>query len=87
MQVVKLSEKKSLGSLELKIELPVSKSASASDLALFTRQLATMMTAGIPLLEGIEILSEQTAETNKGFGMALSEVAEKVRSGTRCLRQ
>lgn len=58
------------------------KKASQADLALFTRQLATMLGAGIPLLEGIEILAEQTQTINKGFGDGLMEVADAVRAGT-----
>ncbi len=57
------------------------KKASQADLALFTRQLATMLGAGIPLLEGIEILAEQTQTINKGFGDGLMEVADQVRAG------
>lgn len=55
--------------------------ASVGELALFTRQLATMISAGIPLLEGLEILAQQTADTNKGFGAGLQEVADLVRGG------
>ena len=56
--------------------------ASTSELALFTRQLATMIGAGIPLLECLEILAEQTMDVNKGFGEGLQEVADRVRGGT-----
>lgn len=60
----------------------VSRSANTGELALFTRQMSTMIAAGIPLLEGFEILSEQTRETNKGFGLGLQECADMVRGGT-----
>ena len=56
--------------------------ASTAELCLFTRQLATMIGAGIPLLEGLEILAEQTRDQNKGFGMGLQECADFVRGGT-----
>ncbi len=59
-----------------------SRKASAAELAMFTRQLATMIGAGIPLLESFEILSEQTKMTNKGFGFGLQECADLVRGGT-----
>ncbi|MBA3685266.1 MAG: type II secretion system F family protein [Planctomycetes bacterium] len=59
-----------------------SRSAKTAELALFTRQLATMIGAGIPLLEGIEILGAQTLDENKGFGMGLQDVADLVRGGT-----
>lgn len=60
----------------------VSRSANTAELALFTRQMATMIGAGIPLLEAFEILAEQTISTNKGFGMGLQECADSVRGGT-----
>ncbi len=56
--------------------------ASTAELCLFTRQLATMIGAGIPLLESFEILAEQTLDQNKGFGMGLQECADLVRGGT-----
>ncbi len=60
----------------------VTRSANTSELALFTRQMATMIGAGIPLLEAFEILAEQTMDLNKGFGMGLQECADMVRGGT-----
>ncbi len=48
-------------------------------MVVFTRQLSTMISSGIPLVEAIEILSEQTA--NQGFRAVLDEVASDVRSG------
>lgn len=50
------------------------------ELVIFTRQLATMISAGIPLLECLEILCEQTE--NPGFKAVLEEVVLDVRSGT-----
>lgn len=60
----------------------VARKASTAELALFTRQMATMIGAGIPLLEAFEILAEQTRDTNKGFGLGLQECADSVRGGT-----
>ncbi len=60
----------------------VSRKCNTSELCLFTRQLATMIGAGIPLLESFEILAEQTLDQNKGFGMGLQECADFVRGGT-----
>ncbi len=60
----------------------VARKANTSELALFTRQMATMIGAGIPLLEAFEILAEQTMDQNKGFGMGLQECADMVRGGT-----
>ena len=58
------------------------KKCKQAELALFTRQLATMLAAGVALLESLEILAEQATESNKGFGAGLKEVAEAVRAGT-----
>jgi type IV pilus assembly protein PilC len=50
------------------------------ELVIFTRQLATMISAGIPLLECLEILCEQVE--NPGFKCVLEEIVMDVRSGT-----
>jgi type IV pilus assembly protein PilC len=50
------------------------------ELVVFTRQLATMISAGIPLMECLEILQEQ--QENLGFAAVLKRVVEDVRSGT-----
>ena len=51
------------GGLNFEIKLfPTRPSATRIELVLFTRQLATMIGAGISLLEGLEVLAEQ-AET------------------------
>ena len=49
------------------------------EIVIFTRQLATMIGAGIPMLESLEILKEQASSRN--FRMLLGEVIEDVRSG------
>jgi len=56
--------------------------AKVADLALFTRQMSTMISAGIPLIEAMDILAEQTLETNKGFGIGLQECSDLIRGGT-----
>ncbi len=55
-------------------------SAKKGELELFTRQLATMISAGIPLLECLEILREQ-AQT-PGFCNCVGFVIEDIRGGT-----
>ena len=54
--------------------------ASPDDMVLFTRQLATMIGAGIPLLEALEVQAEQV--TDKGFRCAIKRIAESVRQGS-----
>lgn len=49
------------------------------EIVIFTRQLATMIGAGIPMLESLEILREQAE--SKQFSMLLDQVIGDVRSG------
>lgn len=58
---------------------PPADNAKVSDLVLFTRQLATMIGAGISLLEALEILKEQAERP--GFMVALDDIIEDVRGG------
>src|SRR5262245_62113137 len=51
----------------------------SQEMVVFTRQMSTMISAGMPLIEGLEILGEQTS--NLGFRMVLDEVISDVRSG------
>ena len=50
------------------------------DVAVLTRQLSTMISSGIPLLESLEILEEQTADP--GFKIVLDKIIDRVRSGS-----
>lgn len=54
--------------------------AKTKDICILTRQLATMISAGIPLLESLEILCEQTRDP--GFRRVMDRIIERVRSGT-----
>jgi len=54
--------------------------AKADDMVLFTRQMATMIGAGIPLLEALEVQAEQVSD--KGFKIAIRRIADRVRSGS-----
>ncbi len=49
------------------------------EVVIFTRQLATMISAGIPMLESLEILREQAE--SKQFSMLLDQVIGDVRAG------
>jgi len=48
-------------------------------MVVFTRQLATIVNAGLPLMQGLDILSEQTENVN--FRRVLSTIAEDVEAG------
>ncbi len=49
-------------------------------MVLFTRQLSTMINAGIPILEALEVLHEQVSD--KGFKDVINDVVERVRTGS-----
>jgi len=53
---------------------------TAKDVVVFTRQFSTMINAGLPIVQGLGILSSQ--QTNKSFQKILAEVKESVESGT-----
>ncbi len=52
----------------------------ADDMVLFTRQMATMVAAGIPLLEALEVQAEQVSD--KGFKCAIKRISDSVRQGS-----
>jgi type IV pilus assembly protein PilC len=58
---------------------PFFKSLTARELALFTRQLATLLRAGMPLLRALEVLERQ--EKNVRMKEMLLALAEGIRSG------
>ena len=49
------------------------------ELLVFTRQLSTIVSAGLPLLQGLDILSEQTDDPN--FSVVIQSTAQDVESG------
>ena len=55
-------------------------SAKKGELETFTRQLATMLGAGIPMLEALEILADQAE--SPGFHFCLNKVVEDIRGGS-----
>jgi type IV pilus assembly protein PilC len=56
------------------------KKISGKDLALFTRQLATMMRAGVPLLQCFDIVGR--GHSNPALGRLLSDIRADVETGT-----
>lgn len=52
---------------------------TADDLMIFTRQFSTMIDAGLPLVSGLEVLSEQ--QENKTFKTILRDINAAVQSG------
>ncbi|MFT5698806.1 MAG: type IV pilus assembly protein PilC [Desulforhopalus sp.] len=53
---------------------------TGKDIVIFTRQLSTMIDAGLPLVQGLEILEKQ--QSNKTFKEALTEVRLDVEAGS-----
>ncbi len=50
------------------------------DLAVFTRQIATMLNAGLPLVQCLEVLASQ--QPKKRFKMALTEIRDDLEAGS-----
>jgi type IV pilus assembly protein PilC len=50
-----------------------------AELMVFTRQLSTIINAGLPLLQGLDILAEQTDDAN--FGAVVREIGTDVEGG------
>jgi type IV pilus assembly protein PilC len=55
------------------------RTVSRKDLTIFTRQLATLVNAGMPLMRGLEVLRRQ--ERNEAFGRVLAELGRTIGSG------
>jgi type IV pilus assembly protein PilC len=65
---------------EIKIALPFKKKVKQRSIAIFTRQLATMIDAGLPLVQSLEILSSQ--QDSKVFKKIIREIKEDVEGGS-----
>jgi type IV pilus assembly protein PilC len=74
----KISSKKK--GMDIKIGLPFKKKVKQRSIAIFTRQLATMIDAGLPLVQSLEILASQ--QENKVFKDIIREIREDVESGS-----
>jgi type IV pilus assembly protein PilC len=62
--------------------------AKKDELVLFARQLATMISAGLPLLESLEILKEQAESA--GFRTVIDDIVGEIRGGkdlSQCLEK
>jgi type IV pilus assembly protein PilC len=65
---------------EFKISLPGGKKVKQRSIAIFTRQLATMIDAGLPLVQSLDILSSQ--QDHKVFKNIIREIREDVEGGS-----
>jgi len=71
--------KKSFNPNNINVPFLTSTSVKIKDLVIFTRQLATMINAGVPLVRSLATMQEQTS--NKFFKEILIEVTKDVESG------
>lgn len=63
----------------IQLHLPFAKVVGDRERAAFTRQLATLLRAGMPLLRGLEVLARQ--ERNRRFRQVIESMAEDIKSG------
>ncbi|MBL7646254.1 MAG: type II secretion system F family protein [Candidatus Hydrogenedentes bacterium] len=57
----------------------LNKRVKTTELLVFTRQLSTIVSAGLPLMQGLDILADQTEDPN--FGAIIDAIAQDVESG------
>jgi type IV pilus assembly protein PilC len=65
---------------ERQFNLSLGSGVKTKDILIFTRQLATMIDAGLPLVQCLDILANQTE--NKHFAKVLQQVKNSVESGS-----
>jgi type IV pilus assembly protein PilC len=65
--------------LRMELSLPFARAVKPAELAVFTRQLGTLLRAGMPLVRGLEVLSRQ--ERSRGFQRVLAALPESIKSG------
>jgi len=65
---------------DINIPLPFKKKVPQRAVAVFTRQLATMIDAGLPLVQSLEVLSSQ--QENKVFKNIIRQIREDVEGGS-----
>src|SRR5436189_1948421 len=63
-----------------KMPNPLGSGVSTKDLAIFTRQFATMISAGLPLVQCLDILAKQSSKP--AFGRVIGEVTREVEAGS-----
>jgi type IV pilus assembly protein PilC len=65
---------------EIHFSFPFKQKVKQRSVAIFTRQLATMIDAGLPLVQSLEVLSQQ--QENRTFKNNIREIREDVESGS-----
>jgi type IV pilus assembly protein PilC len=72
-------DKKDTGGLNTEIKLPGSNRIKLKDVAIFSRQFATMINSGLSLLRALYILADQTE--NKALAVVVNDVRQDVEKG------
>ena len=80
LTIISVQEESVKRSMNLSKYLKFGAHVNIDDMVLFTRQLSTMIEAGIPILEALEVLHDQVS--NKGFKDVINDVVERVRTGS-----
>jgi len=78
--ILSIAEEKESGFKKSGAKSRGGKKVKPEDLVVFTRQFATMVDAGIPILQSLEALSEQTS--NVSFKQALVSIREDIQLGS-----
>jgi type IV pilus assembly protein PilC len=79
ISITSISEKKGLGAIQLSIP-GFGPKVTTKEIVIFTRQFATMIDAGLPLVQCLDILSSQ--QENPLFKKVLTEVKGSVEGGS-----
>lgn len=74
LRSIELQEKRSIMQLEL-----TRKKVARRDLMHFSRQMAVFIRAGIPILDALDVIAEETGDRN--FRMALERIGDALRQG------
>lgn len=79
LQVISVTEEKKSSLWNIQLGGPPKPRVGGEGLVIFTRQFSTMISAGIPVLECLDILEEQAEDP--GFKKVVQTIVEDVRSG------
>src|SRR5205823_11975773 len=74
LEVMKVKEKRGILQLEI-----TQKKVPRKDIMHFSRQMSAFLRAGIPVLDAIEVIEEETS--NKIFKKALGDIVQALRAG------
>lgn len=79
LQPIIVKEGSGKASMNIDIRLPGSTGVKGRDLVIFTRELSTMISAGVPIMRALNILKEQSESSV--LKQVISEVASDVQGG------